>query len=1042
MKTKPTKKLLALLLAVVLLAASVPLALLNASAADPVTNTTIDFSAPGGHFRDVPPETTVFGSRHIASHTPISYVFEIDNSANAYGMCLDGIWKDAVSSTYPNPEIVFKTANDSPVVMNINVHTADMPKFYASDSATGPWTEITGSDYTNTHISTDGSGVALHKFVIDGIGDGNTFFRFQYNSTLGYSIFLKDVSFNKVAPTVDFVSGVLERPFDVNTLDGVFSSTAGSWVWDRDATLGLMLFYSSTTEAEVVFKTVANSYAILNFTFYDTPVMPVIYASPDRSNWTDITNDFTKTGGNYAIDGIGAGNIYLKVKFLPQETDRNYRVSLQDITFDKAVPTINFRAPAEGGSGTAGLSELRSYTGSWGIEAGHGLALAYGSLGNYEMIFHTDDNSSIDMIMTLHNSAVANDCVPKFYAASVPGGPWTDITDDFNLDPASVADMQTHRYLVDGIGAGNIFFKIVYNAVAGYSYGAFISEITYTPAPPTINFRAVANGGLGTGGLSKLYSYTGGWEVDGNYGILLGYTLNGNFETAFKTADNSPINLTLGIHDQAVSNDCLPKFYTAASASGPWTDITDDLTVTPGDPAGVQSHNYKIAGIGEGNVFFKIVYKALFTPNPEDPSSPLVAYNYGVFLTEITYDPAAPYVPPVTDTTLDFALGADEPANPDNNGAPYCEAFQEFVAAEDDIVLTSTIMWGLGLWEGGLSYHSNASGKPFFVTRVADNSPAILTMLLHDSFFAKPENTPKLYASSKATGPWTEITADNYIRQDAPTTYKTYAYTERTIYIDEIGAGNTFFKFEFPDVSLISNNYIFLLSDLSYNKSDYVPPVTNTDTEIDFVWDALALTQVMSFTQGAFTQGENGLMVDYDYIGGQLSVPKPSLVVSVASGSSLIVNTLVHPKADDVGPMKFYASVDGTTWVELEEPTMNYGTTNANGYDETQYVFAALGNSGYKYVKIEFPNEKDYSDEIGDAAQYVYVLQSVLFLDGGENGIVVDDVDPGDDDPADPDVTGSVDTGVEDSATLLLIIGFAAAAGITVTMVRRRKRKA
>ena len=255
------------------------------------------------------------------------------------------------------------------------------------------------------------------------------------------------------------------------------------------------------------------------------------------------------------------------------------------------------------------------------------------------------------------------------------------------------------------------------------------------------------------------------------------------------------------------------------------------------------------------------------------------------------------------------------------------------------------------------------------------------------------------------------------------------------------------YAFTMPDDSVLvkvtvnpdqfANHYSFQITKFRAKDGTTSPEKLTFDSEIKIsgtVDDVLADTDSASnkeaFEMGKFngSEAENTMTVAYSYVADNKApgeaIEKPYVIYKVDDNSNFALTAALYDKAMRMGmDFTLYTSADKSSWTKAEAQTALYPTAEASSNKFNAYKdYAITVPEGHHYVKVEYPQSKNYKNEIfpytisdiADEMAYVAGISAVKFDkfvededndpdDGNTDDNTPDDGSTDDNTPAEPE---------------------------------------
>ena len=429
-----------------------------------------------------------------------------------------------------------KAALNSPLKITYKLKSGidniPLPRVHVASSQSGPFEELTFTPELNGDIYT---------ISIDGIGDDNCYIQYTFPENSGWDGYtLHSLRSFEFEQWDDSQAPVLAPPKKLNAPECdtklCFDKANDKVYWDLRECFKTTsnLFYGGTDggvfpatmpyeggKASFTMRVGNNSPVVICYKQNDTKKTPKYYASNDNEEWIELQPYATATdsSGNTwdYIQGIGENNILFNFEF-PQSAEdfnsgRSWILLLQCLIFDTrngahvAVESNNGYNEADGTMTIDFVSKswnqsfnLKKYTDIVGTQGSFvsdrqgfmRLDIDWGTLCvNTEnpgwLQFVMAENSSV----TLDVGIRSEECRPYFYVSS-DKKKWKAIEADSFIfvgeDDDTIEEDYIHRYVFNGIGKSNIYFKFDFGVKMGDSYAKlalrnikFTKNLQYKP---------------------------------------------------------------------------------------------------------------------------------------------------------------------------------------------------------------------------------------------------------------------------------------------------------------------------------------------------------------------------------------------------------------------------------------------------------------------------------------------------------------------------------------------------------------------------------
>lgn len=335
----------------------------------------------------------------------------------------------------------------------------------------------------------------------------------------------------------------------------------------------------------------------------------------------------------------------------------------------------------------------------------------------------------------------------------------------------------------------------------------------------------------------------------------------------------------------------------------------------------------------------------------------------------------------------------------------------------------------------------------------------------------------KFYASPDRSN-WHEVTPD----YNAQPFSGDVVYSVKDSYSFNVGATDKYVKVVFPNTRSyaeeLGNNdpghTNLAIAAIRYTKGTaYVPPSDNFsayDTVIDFTkgkldeiyplmdsyYDVFTLNE--TFTNDFYNNKIQLWCIKWEALkyGRVSNLMRPYITFLVKPNSPFTVNSLRNIDCDTVEQktgkpfrLQLLGSEDGTEWKDIEVSYSKKNTIyNGNFNFDENYTIDKVPD-GINFVKVQFPQEKEYSDVLGDGnvCNWQLALRNIAFNAGDYSQLSTKEEEVKTEQPVINEEAPKVEANNVSKTNIFVIIGAAvaviavAAVGVTIFLMKKRKSK-
>ncbi|MHB1453061.1 MAG: hypothetical protein ACYCYM_03755 [Saccharofermentanales bacterium] len=580
-------------------------------------------------------------------------------------------------------------------------------------------------------------------------------------------------------------------------------------------------------------------------------------------------------------------------------------------------------------------------------------------------------------------------------------------------DLGGALDVAHRLYTINQIDATARFFKVTWPKIDG-SWKAAPSMVRFSGGiENTIDTsfdKEIVISNNATADTADMVQYTDAFQFDQaietttpvimvRYDYLSGKSSVVKPSMVYEIDSAKAFMASVMVHETYYKTKSEFRFYAAETLDGTWTEVYGSKNrVRHPTNNGFSSLHFAITDIPAGTKYMKIEYpfdKDLSAipwadGTPGTPGNPLTYMGalYAVKYTEYV-------APPISDITADTV--SDFQGNMEADTATWYDYSRNIF--NYDQKLTGVPFLALDWY----AVNGKETLPEIFVTyKVKAGSPFMLTSVRHVRFINLDLNI-KLYSSADGTA-WEELT-DIIFSSEASET--ALGFNNERFIVEAIPATHKYVKVVYPNTKdytgtpdpVMGDNigdpitYGVGLISAKYNASTELPEIA-TDTTVDFAGNQEADTATWyDYTKNIFDfdqklAGVPFLALAWNSVNGKTTLPEIFVAYEVKAGSPFILTSVRHVRFIDLGlDIKLYSSANGTDWEEITNATFEASASStAPGFDNERFVVESIPAT-HKYVKIVYPNTKDYTgtpdpvagDTIGDPITYGVGLVSVKF---------------------------------------------------------------
>lgn len=569
----------------------------------------------------------------------------------------------------------------------------------------------------------------------------------------------------------------------------------------------------------------------------------------------------------------------------------------------------------------------------------------------------------------------------------------------------------THRlYTISQIDATARFFKVTWPKIDG-SWKAAPSMVRFTGgqenAVDESHNKEISMSNNQEADTADMAAYKDAFEYNQAHSgvpvLMVKYDyLNGKSTVEkpyviYKIDDTKAFMASFIAHETFFKMNAEIKFYSSDAVDGNWTEVFASKGRVPfTGNGGISYLNYTVPSLPAGQNFIKVEYPfdkdyTNVTWSDGTPGTPGNPLTYMVSLQSVAY---TEYVAPaVEDIEADTVISIQGNAESDQaQWSNYTKNMFDFDQKLNGVPFLA------------LSYYS-VVGKTtlpeIFVTyKVKAGSPFMMKSVRHVRF-THLQLDMKLFSSEDGET-WQEIT--NCIFSSKPS--EALGFDDETFIVESLPATHKYVKIVYPNTKDYTGTpdpvdgdtlgdpitYGVGLVSVKFNKSDDLPEANDMQNVVftgDESVDSLAWENYSKNTFD-FDQKLDSLpflSLQYNAVFGKQTLPEIYVIYKTKAGSPFILNSITHRKMIDIGKkFKIYTSADLTAWTEVT----NYDyklTAGANDWSTEKFTLASM-DATHQYVKIVWPNEKDYTgtedpvthEIFGDPLHYAPGLVSASFI--------------------------------------------------------------
>lgn len=603
------------------------------------------------------------------------------------------------------------------------------------------------------------------------------------------------------------------------------------------------------------------------------------------------------------------------------------------------------------------------------------------------------------------------------YTVIDPGSMQIDLISSENAAAKGVGDEYisttetTRLYTIDQIDASARFLKVTWPIISD-NWKAQLSMVRMTGgtenAIDMTYDKEVLISNDQTADTADMAAYSQSFDfdqtVDGNpvlmvsWGYLSGKASVEKPYIVYEADHSKSFMASFRAHESFFHMNSEINFYSSESLSGPWTQVYPSRQrVNSTTDVNVAHLNYTVADLPEGGRYVKIEYPfdkdISAVPwgdgTPGTPGNPLtyMCSMYNVKYTEYV-------VPPITDIEADTV--SDFQGNQESDTTVWYDYTKNIFDYNQKVA---------GVPFLALDWYA-VNGKEtlpeiFVIYKVKAGSPFKLTYVRHARFINLDLNI-KIFTSADASV-WEERT--DMIFSSEPSEAAP-GFNNEMLITEAIPATHKFVKVVYPNTKDYSGTpdpvegdtigdpitYGVGIISAKYNVTDESPEMDDLTT-VPFEGDEAADTakwadyakNTFDFVQAL--EGLPFLSLRYDFVFEKETLPEAYVVYKTAPGSPFVINSITHRKMLDMGKKYLvYTSEDMAAWTEVTELDYEYAAKSNDWYDE-EFTIQNIPET-HQYVKIVWPNEKDYTgtqnpsreEVFGDPIHYAPGLTGVRLI--------------------------------------------------------------